>query len=60
MKVKKEHRDFLRFLVATYGFRKTVDNCENTYRSDVKDLVNKHFSVDDDFVSSPSREKGIE
>lgn len=46
--------------IATYGLRKTVENCENTYGSDVKDFVNRNFYVDDGLVSSPSREKVID
>nr|XP_034305596.1 uncharacterized protein LOC117682359 [Crassostrea gigas] len=41
--------------IATYGLRKTVENCENTYGSDVKDFVNRNFYVDDGLVSSPSQ-----
>ncbi|KAK3098135.1 hypothetical protein FSP39_016503 [Pinctada imbricata] len=40
--------------IATYGLRKTVENCEETYGSDVKDFVCRNFYVDDGLVSLSS------
>ena len=71
--VREDHRNYLRFLwyslcvhvfgntaspaVATFGLRKTVENCED---SDVKGFVNKNFYVDDGLVSLPTSEKAID
>ena len=42
--------------VATYGLRKTVENCGKQYGHDVKEFINRNFYVDDGLVSLPTAE----
>ncbi|XP_071138882.1 uncharacterized protein [Mytilus edulis] len=46
--------------VATYGLRKTVENSNETFGSDVKTFVNRDFYVDDGLISLPESEQVID
>lgn len=43
--------------VATYGLRRTAENAESTYGSDVRSFVEHNFYVDDGLISLPSTQE---
>lgn len=43
--------------VATYGLRRTAENAESTYGSDVRSFVDRNFYVDDGLISLPSTQE---
>ncbi|XP_065944078.1 uncharacterized protein [Magallana gigas] len=43
--------------VATYGLRRTAENAESTYGSDVRSFVERNFYVDDGLISLPSTQE---
>ena len=45
--------------VATYGLRRTVENCDRLYGSDVKSFIGRDFYVDDGLISMPDSNKVV-
>lgn len=45
--------------VASYGLRKTVQECENEFGSDVREFVERNFYVDDGLMSVSTAEEAI-
>ncbi|XP_069140928.1 uncharacterized protein [Argopecten irradians] len=46
--------------VATYGLRKTADEAEHKYGSDVRQFVHRNFYVDDALSSHPTSEEAVD